>query len=446
MPELTFKEVVISTQLRKKSVGVRRFVQLLWRVEFSSTQGLAGLSPIWQHRTPARARLQCPGNGCPIHKAFTMKIRAAVLQTIGLSGPYVSTTPLKIGTVELQAPQFGEVLVRIRAAGLCHSDLSVISGDRPRPVPMVLGHEGAGEVVECGPGVSDLKLGDRVVMVFMPSCGGCVPCAEGRPALCEPGAAANGAGTLLEGGRRLEQGGQVVNHHLGVSCFAEYAVVSRRSCVKIDADISHAEAALFGCAVLTGVGAVVNTAKVQAGTSAAVLGLGGVGFSALMAAVASGAREVVAIDLSDEKLALARELGATATFNAADNSSLEAIRTLTKGGVDYAFEMAGAIPAMELAWGITRRGGSTISAGLPNPALRFALPPVALVAEERILRGSYIGSAVPARDIPRYIALYQAGKLPVNRLMGKRLRLDDINEGFDRLASGHGLRDVVVFD
>jgi len=267
---------------------------------------------------------------------------------------------------------------------------------------------------------------------------------EGRPALCEPGAASNGAGTLLSGARRLHMGGQTVNHHVGVSCFADYAVVSRRSCVKLDADISFAEASLFGCAVLTGVGAVINTARLQAGTSAAVLGLGGVGFSALLAAVASGAREVVAIDLNASKLALARELGATATVNAADADAVEQVKALTKGGVDYAFEMAGAIPAMELAWRITRRGGSTITAGLPHPDKRFALPPVQMVAEERTLRGSYIGSAVPARDIPRYIQMYQRGKLPVDRLMGEQLALEDINRGFDRMASGVAMRDVIL--
>ena len=373
-----------------------------------------------------------------------MKIRAAVLETIGAPAPYAQSQPLKIKEVELAPPSHGEVLVRIRAAGLCHSDLSVISGDRPRPVPMVLGHESAGEVVECGPGVTDLAPGDRVVLVFMPSCGCCMPCMEGRPALCEPGAASNGAGTLLSGARRLAMNGQPVNHHVGVSCFADYAVVSRRSCVKLEADISFEEASLFGCAVLTGVGAVINTARLQAGTTAAVLGLGGVGFSALLAAVASGAREVIALDLNEGKLALARELGATATVNAGDPDAMEQVKALTRGGVDVAFEMAGAIPALELAWRITRRGGSTVTAGLPHPDKRFALPPVQLVAEERILRGSYIGSSVPARDIPRYIEMYQRGKLPVDRLMGEKLTLEDINRGFDRMASGLSLRDVIV--
>ena len=374
-----------------------------------------------------------------------MKMRAAVLEAMGLPAPYAQSRPLKILEVELDPPGPGEVLVRVQAAGLCHSDLSVINGDRPRPLPMVIGHESAGEVLECGPGVTTLAPGDRVVMVFMPSCGGCLPCAEGRPALCEPGAASNGAGVLLGGGRRLRLNGEYLNHHVGVSCFAEQCVVSQRSCVKVDADITPAEAALFGCAVLTGVGAVINTAKVGAGSTVAVLGLGGVGFSALLAAAASGTRELVAIDLSDTKLALARELGATATINASNPDAAERVRALTKGGVDYAFEMAGAIPALELAWKITRRGGSTVTAGLPHPDKRFALPPVQLVAEERTLRGSYIGSAVPARDIPRYIDMYRRGRLPVDRLMGEQFTLDDINRGLDRLATGQAMRDVVLF-
>lgn len=373
-----------------------------------------------------------------------MKIRAAVLETIGAQAPYAQSQPLKVRQVELDPPGVGEVLIRIHAAGLCHSDLSVITGDRPRPLPMVLGHESAGEIVECGPGVTDLVPGDRVVLVFMPSCGCCNPCMEGRPALCEPGAASNSVGTLLSGARRLHMNSIPVNHHVGVSCFADYAVVSRRSCVKLDADLSHAEAALFGCAVLTGVGAVINTARVQAGTTTAILGLGGVGFSALLAAVASGAREVVALDMNESKLALARDLGATVTINAADPDAAERIRAVTKGGVDYAFEMAGAIAAMELAWKITRRGGQTITAGLPHPDKRFAFSPVQMVSEERILRGSYIGSAVPARDIPRYVDMYLRGKLPVNRLMGETLALEDINRGFDRMASGVALRDVVL--
>ena len=374
-----------------------------------------------------------------------MKIRAAVLNHMGVKPPYAETKPLSIQTVELDPPGRGEVLVKIGAAGLCHSDLSVINGDRPRPTPMALGHEAAGVIEELGEDVSDLAVGDHVVMVFMPSCGHCMPCAEGRPALCEPGAVANGAGTLLSGARRLHCDGVDVNHHLGVSAFAEYAVMSRRSVIKIDPALPLHEAALFGCAVLTGVGAVVNTARLQPGQTAAVIGLGGVGLASVLGAVASGARQIVAIDLADDKLGLARQLGATDTVNARADDAAEQIRALTGGGVDVAFEMAGSARAMELAYKITRRGGMTVTAGLPPPNATLALPLVNLVAEERTVMGSYIGSCVPTRDIPRYVGLYQRGRLPVDRLMSGVLTLDEINEGFDRLHEGKAVRQVVVF-
>ena len=374
-----------------------------------------------------------------------MKIKAAVLNQMGAEPPYNKSKPLSIDEFELDDPGHGEVMVKIGAAGLCHSDLSVIDGNRPRPTPMVLGHEAAGTVEKLGPGVDDLKVGDHVVMVFVPSCGHCLPCAEGRPALCEPGAIANNAGTLLSGARRLHRNGGDVHHHLGCSAFAEYATVSRRSLVKIDQELPFDEAALFGCAVLTGVGAVINTAKVSAGSSVAVIGLGGVGLSSLLGAVAVGARRIVAVDLSDDKLGLARQLGATDTFNPGNPSAIDEIRSATAGGVDFAFEMAGSVKAMDLAYKITRRGGTTITAGLPPPNHTFALPQVNLVAEERTIKGSYIGTCVPIRDLPRYIELYRGGKLPVDRLMSGRLRLDEINLGFDRLHEGKAVRQVVVF-
>jgi alcohol dehydrogenase len=374
-----------------------------------------------------------------------MKVRAAVLRRIGVEPPYAETKPLSIETVELDPPGRDEVLVRIGAAGLCHSDLSVINGDRPRPLPMALGHEAAGVVEELGEGVTDLVRGDHVVMVFMPSCGHCLPCAEGRPALCEPGASANGAGTLLSGTRRLHCDGAEVNHHLGCSAFADYAVVSRRSVVKIDPELPLEEAALFGCAVLTGVGAVVNTARVPAGASVAVIGLGGVGLASLLGAAAAGARRIVAVDLSDEKLGLARQLGATDTVNARDPDAAEQVRSATGGGVEFAFEMAGSIRALELAYKITRRGGTTVTAGLPPPTATLPLPVVNLVGEERTVKGSYIGTCVPTRDIPRYVELYRRGRLPVDRLMSGRLRLEEINEGFDRLHEGKAVRQVIGF-
>jgi len=373
-----------------------------------------------------------------------MKVRAAVLNRMGAPTPYAESKPLSIAEVDLDPPGPGEVLVKIAAAGLCHSDLSVIDGNRPRPMPMVLGHEAAGIVEELGPGVEDLAVGDHVVLVFVPSCGHCVPCAEGRPALCEPGAAANNAGTLLSGARRIHCDGVEVNHHIGCSAFAEYATVSRRSLVKIDRELPFDEAALFGCAVMTGVGAVINTARVQAGSSVAVIGLGGVGLAALLGAVAAGARNVLAVDLADDKLGLARQLGATETFNAGAPDAVEAIRAATTGGVEYAFEMAGSVRAMEFAYKITRRGGMTVTAGLPPPAHTFNIPQVNLVAEERTVKGSYVGTCVPTRDIPRYIELYRRGRLPVDRLMSAHLKLDDINIGFDLLHDGKAVRQIVV--
>ncbi|HUH61118.1 MAG TPA: zinc-dependent alcohol dehydrogenase family protein [Candidimonas sp.] len=374
-----------------------------------------------------------------------MKINAALLREVGLPAPYADSKPLHITQVELDPPGFGEVLVKVHAAGLCHSDLSVINGDRPRGVPIVLGHESSAEVVDVGAGVSDLRAGDHVVMVFVPSCGCCNPCMDGRPALCEPGAVANTNGTLLGGDRRLHIGDEYLNHHTGISCFADYAVVSRRSCVKVNVDISHREAALFGCAVLTGAGAVINRAKIKVGDTAAVVGMGGVGLSALLAAVAGGARRVVAIDLSDEKLALAKKLGATHVVNPKSIKTDADLFDMAGGKVDYGFDMAGAVAAFEMAYKLTRRGGVTVTSGLPNPKFSFPLSLSQMVGEEREIRGSYLGSGVPAIDITRYIDLYKAGRLPVDQLMGKSFTLDQVNEGFDHLASGNSLRDAIIF-
>jgi alcohol dehydrogenase len=372
-----------------------------------------------------------------------MKTRAAVLEKMGIPGPYAESKPLRIREVDLAPPGPGEVLVRIEAAGLCHSDLSVINGDRPRPMPMALGHEAAGSVVEIGRDVTDLAPGDHVVMVFMPSCGHCLPCAEGRPALCVPGAKANGAGTLLSGARRLTCDGAPVNHHLGCSAFADYAVVSRASVIRIDPELPFEHAALFGCAVLTGVGAVLNTAHLQAGQTAAIVGLGGVGLAAVLGAVAAGASRIMAVDLNDEKLALARALGATDTLNATLPDAALAIRDLTGGGVDVGFEMAGSARAASLAFDVVKRGGSTVIAGLAPPDARMPVPLVQLVAEERSVKGSYIGTCVPMRDVPRFIAMHRRGILPVERLVSGHLQLDDINEGLDRLHDGRAVRQII---
>ncbi len=384
---------------------------------------------------------------------MTRTMRAAVLREIGLPAPYAQSRPLSIEEVALESPGRGEIMVRIRAAGLCHSDLSAINGDRPWPMPIVVGHEAAAEVVELGEGVDDLAIGDHVALIFRPSCGTCPSCATGRPALCEPGGASNASGSLLGGYKRLRavagsgidgKAGSPLHHHLGCAAFAEYATVSRRSAVKIDPALPWDEAALFGCAVITGAGAVLNTAKAEAGSKVAVVGLGGVGFSSLLAARAIGAREIVAIDMLGSKLAKARALGATQCFDAADPEVVAKVKEATGGGVDYAFEMAGSVGALELAYRVTARGGTTVTAGLPNPQAVWPLQAVSLIAEERTIKGSYVGSCVPSRDIPRFIAMYRRGSLPVNELLSERIGLDEINPALDRLARGESIRQVVM--
>lgn len=373
-----------------------------------------------------------------------MRIRAAVLREMGCPRPYAESRPLAIEELELDPPGPGELLVRVKAAGLCHSDLSVINGDRPRPTPMALGHEAAGVVAETGPGVDDLVAGDHVVMVFVPSCGHCPPCAAGRPSLCEPGNAANIGGEMLTGGRRLRLDGEPLNHHLGISAFAEHAVVSRRSVIKVDPGLPLEQAALFGCAVQTGVGAVVNTAGVPPGATVAVVGLGGVGLNAVMAASLSAAERIVALDLLDAKLSLARELGATDALVVGEEGVTERVRELTGGGVDFAFETAGSVAALELAYAITRRGGTTVTVGLAHPDRHLSIQQASLVTEERTLKGSYVGSCVPVRDVPRFIGLFRRGRLPIDRLLDERVGLDDLNDAFDRLADGRAVRQLLV--
>lgn len=374
-----------------------------------------------------------------------MLIRAAVLEQMGLPAPFAESKPLRIERVELGDPGPGEVLIKIAAAGICHSDLSVIEGVRPRPLPMVIGHEAAGVVMAVGPFVDDLAVGDHVITVFVASCGHCVECSGGRPALCAPGAVAGTAGTLLRGDRRLSIDGHPINHHSGISAFAEYAVVSTRSLVKVERSIPLEHAALFGCAVLTGVGAATNTASISLGSTVAIVGMGGVGLAAQLGALAAGASQVIAIDTNPDKLAMATSLGAHHTFNATDPNLVEAVRDATNGGVDVALEFAGAPAALATAWSVGRRGGEVVTAGLSRPDATFAVPMVGLVGEERSLRGSYMGSSVPNRDIPRYLELFRTGRLPIDKLVTHTLSLDEINIGMDRLRNGEAIRQIITF-
>jgi Zn-dependent alcohol dehydrogenase len=381
-----------------------------------------------------------------IRKHKVMKTKAAVLYEMGLPRPFTRSNPLKIEELTLDPPGINEVVVKIKAVGLCHSDLSVIDGNRPRPLPMILGHEAAGEVIELGSGVKKLKIGDHVVFTFLPSCGSCNYCQTGRAALCGPGAKANADGTLLDGHQRIHKKESYYYHHLGVSGFAEYSVASVDSLVKIEPDIPFEIAALFGCAVMTGVGAVVNTAALKFGETILVVGLGGVGLSAILGARAAGATQIIAADLNPDKRALALSLGANHSIDTAKSDALEELMDITGGGVDKSVEFAGAIPALEFAFQATKRGGTTVTAALPHPNARLQLSPVMLVGQEKSLKGSYLGSCVPTRDIPAYINLYKSGRLPIEKLITHKLSLDQINEGFERLAKGNAIRQVILFD
>ena len=369
---------------------------------------------------------------------MTQAFRAAILrQSGGHARPYADAAPLDVADVDLAAPRAGELLVRIDAAGVCHSDLSVINGARPRPMPMALGHEAAATVMALGDAADpQFAVGDKVVLAFLPSCGACPACLAGEGYLCAPAAVANGRGELMGGGSRISCGGQSVHHHLGVSAFAEYAVIDRRSAIKIDGDIPPEIAALFGCAVLTGVGAVMNTAQVRAGESVLVYGLGGVGLAALMGALAAGAQPVTAVDPSAEKRALALELGAAKAVHPDDDAALF--------GADVVVETVGKASVLARAYAAARRGGRIVTVGLPHPDEQLSIPALSLVADGKTLMGSYMGSSIPSRDIPRYIKLWRAGRLPVERLLSATGPLDDVNLMMDRLASGEVVRQIIL--
>jgi Zn-dependent alcohol dehydrogenase len=372
-----------------------------------------------------------------------MKTTAAVLRAVTDRRPYGASKPMALEEVELGAPRAGELLVRIEAAGVCHSDLSVVDGSRIRPLPMALGHEAAGVVEAVGTGVRDVAPGDRVVLTFVPSCGVCPECASGRPALCLPAASANGAGTLLHGPPLLaDRGGKPLHHHLGISGFARHAVVARESAVVVRDDVPLTTAALFGCAVLTGAGAVLNTAGVKPGQSVAVFGLGGVGLASVLGAVVANAHPIVAVDPFEAKRKVALEVGATLAV--APEDAEKAVKDLTRGGADFAFEAAGVPAVLEAAFRAIRRGGTAVAMGLPHPSRTLTLPALAFAGEGKTLTGSYMGSAAPQRDIPRYLALYKAGRMPVDRLLTATRPLGDINEAFEALATGEAIRQVLL--
>lgn len=367
-----------------------------------------------------------------------MRIRGAVLEEIGRARPYAESRPLSICELDLDPPGPGELLIRVEAAGVCHSDLSVVDGNRVRPVPMLLGHEAAGVVEQVGVGVDDIAVGRRVVMAFLPRCGACRGCATDGVMPCVRGSATNNEGTLLTGGIRLHRDGDRVLHHLGVSAFATHTVVDRRSVVPVGDDVPPEVAAVLGCAVLTGGGAVINVGVPVAGQTVMVIGLGGVGMAALITALALDGVTVIGVDGNPDKLDTARKLGAHATYSPAVVAEL-------KIKASVVIEAAGNARAFESAVAATAPGGRTVTVGLPAPSARSSISPLELVAEGRSIIGSYLGSALPARDIPVFAQMWREGRLPVDALVSARIGLSAVNEAMDQLADGKAVRQVIVF-
>jgi len=360
-------------------------------------------------------------------------MRAAVMRAVG--------APLEIAELRLDPPRPGEVQVRLHAAGVCHSDLSILEGRIGSPVPVVLGHEGAGVVEAVGDEVHSVAPGDHVVLSWVPMCGHCFYCLHGQPHLCA--SAAYTPGLMKDGTTRLFDGDTPVHHGLHAATFAERTVVREGSVVKVDDDIAFDVAAVVGCAVTTGVGAALRTAEVRAGERVAVIGCGGVGLSVIQGCRLAGAAQIIAIDTVPARLEAAQRFGATDVVSGGDAAASE-VRGLTgKLGVDVAFEVAG-VPALQRqAWDMTRRGGRTILVGVPAQDGQTSFPSLLLSVSEKTLKGCYYGSAYPPRDFPWLLGLYRAGRLDLDALITQRLPLEGVNDALDAMRRGEQLRTVL---
>lgn len=366
-----------------------------------------------------------------------MKITAAVF--------YAPHTPFTVEPLDLQPPQAGEVLVKMAAAGVCHSDWHLMTGATNHPLPVVPGHEGAGVVEAVGAGVAHIKPGDHVALNWAPSCGHCFYCLRGRPSLCQTYVEPIWAGTMLDGTTRLTKNGEPVYHFSALACFADYVVVPDVCCVPLPKAVPFEIAALIGCAVTTGVGAVLNTAKVEPGSSVVVIGAGGVGLSVIMGAKLAGAAQIIALDAHEAKGDLALAFGAT-DFLLNRPETNDAVRGMTGGrGADYVFEAVG-IPALqEQSLELTRPGGTAVLVGISPMGSGTNLPGAILTRQEKTVTGSYYGTANTARDFPLYADLYQKGKLDLDRLISKKYPLEKINEAYADMLSGEVARGVLVF-
>ncbi|GGH47433.1 alcohol dehydrogenase catalytic domain-containing protein [Microbacterium album] len=365
-----------------------------------------------------------------------MKITAAVLERQGASEPFADSQPVRVQQLELDQPGPTELLVRITAAGVCHSDLSRVQGARECAVPMALGHEGAGIVEAVGSSVTAFSVGDQVTCIFMPRCGECENCQSAQWRLCSRGLQANATGEMLAGGRRLHRSSGPVDHHGGASVFATHAVVDQASVFKVPHEVPSEVAALLGCAVLTGGGAVLNSGRLSEGETVAIVGMGGVGLAAGLVAKAVGAEKVVAVDQLASKLEKAREICADETYTPA-----QALEVGVRA--DLVVECVGHPAAFQTAYSLLDTAGRLVTIGLPKPGVTAPLDLLDLVTQARSITGSYMGSGLPGQDIDRYVQLYLDGRLPIDRLISSELPLSEINAAMDRLKEGHVIRQIV---
>lgn len=366
-----------------------------------------------------------------------MKMQAAVVREIN---------QLTIEEVTLDPPKEHELLVRIRAAGVCHSDLHTYRGELRAMPPLVLGHEGAGVVEAVGSAVTRVKPGDRILVNWVPSCNQCAACLRGQPNLCERLASTTLVALLPDGTTRLKTlDGVPLKHYLSAATMAEYAVIDEASAIPIPADVPFEVGALIGCAVMTGAGAVINTADAAPGSSAAVIGCGGVGLSAIIGCKLAGCNPIIAVDVMESKLAFARELGATHTINGREEDAVDALRKLTRIGPDYIFDSVGATATVNQAMKAVRPGGTVTVMGMHALKTDLPIPAGPLIAQNKRLLGSFFGSGKPHVDLPRLVELYRAGRLPVDGLVTKRYSLDELPQAFADMEGGNVARGVIVF-
>ncbi len=364
-------------------------------------------------------------------------MRAAVLREVG--------KPLAIEELEVEEPKTGEVGLKMVASGICHSDYSVAHGVLKTPLPCVLGHEGAGIIESVGPGVTHLEVGDHVIAVLSPSCDNCVMCNEGKPYLCAEMGKMLNYSAMLDGTTRLRLKGDSIHQMAGIASFAEHTVVPAGAAIKVPKDVPLESVCLIGCGVTTGTGAALNTADIVPGDSVAVVGCGGVGLSIIQGARIAGAEIIVAVDPVPEKLDLAKSLGATHGVDPSSQDPAKAVRAITGNGAHFSFEALGKIETIQIAFKMTRPTGTTVVVGMPSVRESLPLQVGSLFLEKKIT-GSAYGSAVPRRDVPKFIDYYRSGELKIDEMITKRIALDEVNNAFDEMSRGEGARSVIVYD